>query len=236
MTPDHVAAATDRFAAGLAEADPRADVPACPGWTVLDLVTHLANVHTWAAGIVESRGPVDQPRERPGDAALPRWYADRAGRLVDALSGADPDAPCWNFAHREGTVSFWSRRQVHETLMHLVDLDQAHSRVTELGRETCVDGVSETLEVFVPRLHARGHVADLVGPVTLSASDTGDTWTLRPDGDQPPRLERGGSAVTEVVTGTAQELWLLLWKRGDAVVRAGDADVVGRLLASRLSA
>jgi hypothetical protein len=39
------------------------------------------------------------------------------------------------------------------------------------------------------------------------------------------------------VEGTAEELWLLLWKRADPdVVRAGDADRLARLLASRLTA
>lgn len=234
-TTDDVAAATGRFATGLRQADPHADVPACPGWEVHDLVAHLGNVHAWAAGVVAAGRPVDQPEETPC-ASLQEWYADRAGRLVDVLSGADPDAPCWNFAGVRETVGFWVRRQVLETLMHLVDLDQAHRRVTDLDPATCADGVSETFEVFLPRLHARGHAAELAGPVSFASVDTGETWTLVPDADGPPRLEIGGNAAVDVVTGTAEQLWLRLWRRGDAVTVAGDDDVVGRLLASRLSA
>lgn len=235
-TPDAVAAAAERFAAALAQADPDAAVPACPGWTVTDLVTHLGNVHTWAAAIVMSASPVEAPDGRPGDTALDEWYAARAVHLVGVLADADPDAACWNFAGVHETAGFWSRRQLHETLMHLVDLDQAHGRPTPLEPATCADGVTETLEVFVPRLHARGHVADLVEPVSFRATDTGDAWTLHPDPGSHSRLTRGlsGGASEHLVAGTAEQLWLRLWNRGGQVM--GSGEVVDRLLASRLSA
>jgi uncharacterized protein (TIGR03083 family) len=234
-TPDDVAAAAERFAGALADADPAAAVPACPGWTVADLVAHLGNVHTWAAAIVMSGGRVEAPDGRPGETALDGWYAARAVHLVGVLSDADPDAPCWSFARVHQTVGFWNRRQLHETLMHLVDLDQAHGRRTALDPATCADGVTETLEVFVPRLHARGHVADLDRPVSLVATDTGDTWTLVPEPGTHPQLDRG-SPAEDRVTGTAEQLWLRLWNRGSDVVLSGDSAAVTRLLTSRLSA
>jgi len=95
--------------------------------------------------------------------------------------------------------------------------------------------VSETFEVFGPRLHARGHVADLDRPVSFVATDTGDVWTLVPDPGRHPRLERS-SPLADRVTGTAEQLWLRLWNRGSEVAVSGDTSVVDRLLASRLSA
>jgi uncharacterized protein (TIGR03083 family) len=235
-TPDDVATAAERFAGALAEADPTAVVPACPGWTVLDLVAHLGNVHTWAAAIVESGGPVEEPQQQPGDVRLDAWYAARASHLLGVLTASDPDAPCWNFAHVHGTAGFWRRRQLLEILMHLVDLDQAHGRRTALDPEACADGVGETLEVFGPRLHARGFPADLAAPVSLVATDTGDAWTLSPGLSGPPLLSRGDALSVHRVTGTAEQLWLRLWNRGSDGTVSGDAAVVGRLLASRLSA
>lgn len=91
--------------------------------------------------------------------------------------------------------------------------------------------MSETFEVFVPRLHARGHEADLAVPVSFRAVDTGNAWTLLPRPGTHPRVERGLGA-DHVVTGTAEQLWLRLWNRGDQI--AVD-DVVARLLGSRLS-
>lgn len=234
-TPEDVATAAERFATGLAGADPTAAVPACPGWTVRDLVAHLGNVHTWAAAIVASGGPVEEPTTDPGRAPLDQWYAARAAHLVQVLADSDPATPCWNFARVGEVAGFWRRRQLHEVLMHLVDLDQAHGRGTDLEPATCADGVSETFEVFGPRLHARGVRVDLAAPVSLVATDTGDVWTLHPVDDGPPSVSRG-APVTDRVTGTAAQLWQRLWKRGDDVTVSGDADLVAGLLASRLSA
>lgn len=237
LTPDDVRRATDRFAAGLVDAEAEAAVPACPGWTVRDLVAHLGNVHAWAGRIVEAGGPVEAPDEQPADSDLAGWYAARADRLVRTLAAADPEGPCWNFAGVDQRRGFWSRRQVHETLMHLVDLDQAHARTTDLEPDHCADGVSETLEVFLPRMHGRGHPADLAGPVSLRATDTGHGWTLSPrDGEHPGVTQGPGVPAEDRLEGTAEQLWLLLWKRGDDVVRIGDADRLTRLLASRLTA
>lgn len=230
-TPPDVAAATERFARAVVDADPSAEVPACPQWTVLDLVTHLGNVHVWAAGIVASGDAVAEPDDRP-DGDLPRWYAERAAHLVSTLEASDSEAACWNFAGVGEVAGFWVRRQLLETLMHLVDLDQACRRPTELDPTICADGVSETFEVFVPRMHARGHEADLAAPVSFRAVDTGETWTLLPRRGAHPELERARSA-DHLVTGTAEQLWLRLWNRGGQVTAEGE--VVARLLGSRLS-
>jgi uncharacterized protein (TIGR03083 family) len=235
-TPDDVATAAERFATALADADPGAAVPACPGWTVVDLVAHLGNVHTWAAAIVTSGGAVQEPVQQPGEVALDAWYAARATHLLGVLAASDPDAPCWNFARVHETAGFWRRRQLLEISMHLVDLDQAHGRRTALDPAPCADGVSETFEVFGPRLHARGFPADLAAPVSFVATDTGDTWTLSPGTSGPPLLSRGGALSVHRVTGTAEQLWLRLWNRGADVTPSGDPAVVERLLASRLSA
>lgn len=234
-TAEHVAAAAERFATSLATADPAAEVPACPGWTVTDLVTHLGNVHTWAAAIVMSGGPVEAPEGRPGESALDQWYAARAAHLVQVLADSDPAAPCWNFARVGEVAGFWRRRQLHEVLMHLVDLDQAHGRTTHLEPTACADAVTKTFEVFGPRLHARGVRVDLAGPVSFVATDTGDAWTLRPGGEGPPSLDRD-DPVDDRVTGTAEQLWLRIWKRGDGGDVSGDQALVTRLLDSRLSA
>lgn len=235
MTAD-VRRATDRFAAGLVEADPTAPVPACPDWRVADLVAHLGNVHAWAARIVESGEPATTPDDVPEAGDLEPWYRERADRLILALEAADLDEPCWNFSGVHPRKGFWPRRQLHETQMHLVDLDQAHGRPTDLDAEQCADGVSEVIEVFGPRMFARGFRVDLDGPVGLVATDTGDSWTLEPAESGPPQLAGTGAPPPDRLEGTAQELWLLLWERADdGVARVGEADRLARYLASRLT-
>ncbi|MDQ4055480.1 MAG: maleylpyruvate isomerase family mycothiol-dependent enzyme [Actinomycetota bacterium] len=236
-TTEDVRRATSRFASGLADADPAAEVPSCPGWTVLDLVAHLGNIHAWAAGVVDTgrRGPASEDRPDPG--RLQTWYAERAGVLLTALEASDPEAPCWNFAGVQETKGFWRRRQMLETQMHLVDLDQAHGRPTDLEADDCADGVTETCEIFLPRLHARGYPADLAEPVSFVATDTRHRWTLTPCEGLPPALTlASGVLANDRLQGTAEQLWLLLWKRADdGVERIGDAERLSRLLASRLT-
>lgn len=235
MTPADVRRATDRFASGLDGADPTAPVPACPGWTVHDLVAHLGNIHAWTTAIVTAGAPAEEPEDEPGT-DLRCWYQERADPLVEVLADTDPGQPCWNFARVAETAGFWSRRQVHETQMHLVDLDQASGRKTYVPPADAADGVAETFEVFGPRMHARGFAVDLDAPVSLTTLDTGAAWTLTPEPGSHPRLVPGATAADRL-EGRAEDLWLLLWKRrDDGVVRHGDRGRLDRLLASRLSA
>lgn len=234
---EDVRRATSRFAAALADADPDAVVPSCPGWTVLDLAAHLGNVHAWATAIVDTGRSGAEPEEWPDPSALQQWYAERAGGLLAALEAADPEAPCWNFAGVHETKAFWRRRQTLETLMHLIDLDQAHARQTELDPDDCADGVTECFEVFLPRMHARGFPVDLVAPASFVASDTGHKWTLTPaEGRSPWLTVANGVLADDRVEGTAEQLWLLLWNRADeGVARIGDGQRLSRLLGSRLT-
>ncbi len=233
-TLDDLRVSADRFAATLTTADPAAIVPACPGWSVHDLVHHIGGVHAWATAIVSTGDRARPPQEEPG-ADLSGWYAARATALVDVLAAADPAAVCWNFAGVDQTVGFWLRRQVHEIRMHLVDLDQAHGRPPELDPAMSADGLDETLTTFLPRMH-HAAPADLAGEVSLVATDTGHGWTLSPRTGSWPEVRRGGEPAETRLEGTAAALLLLWWKRADAGVRReGDTAALERLLASRLT-
>ncbi len=237
-TADDVRRGTERFAAALADADPTAAVPACPGWTVRDLVSHIGNVYTWSASVVDARAQAPRAHDEAPAVGLVDWYAGRADRLVASLAAAGGEESCWNFAGVDETTGFWVRRQVHETAMHLIDLDQAHQRPTSVDPAAATDGITETLEVFLPRLHAAGQPADLVAPLSLVATDTTTTWTLTPEPDAPPavHVDSGTGVAEDRLVGTAESLWLLLWKRADdGVAREGDPDRLARFLDSKLS-
>ncbi|HEU4515301.1 MAG TPA: maleylpyruvate isomerase family mycothiol-dependent enzyme [Nocardioidaceae bacterium] len=206
----------------LESCDVGARVPACPRWSTYDLVVHLGNVHAWAATIVETGKSTpsqnDEPRShRPRD--LSEWYVGKAGDLLAVLRDADPHAECWTLSPADRTKGFWQRRQAHETLVHLVDLHQASGSTTDVPARLAADGVAEVLEVFLPRMHARGRHADLTAPLLLSTTDTDDTWLVTPGGPGAPPESRpvGGSDLvdrgTDLVTATAADLMLLLWKR-----------------------
>lgn len=214
---EEFAAAAERLAVAVASCDLRARVVDCPGWTTYDLLVHVGNVHAWAATIVETgRAAVGQHDEPPH--ARPRsvseWYAGKAEDLYEVLKGADPAAPCWNFAFGPGRTDFWPRRQVHETTIHQVDLDRTLGRVTPIAPAIARDGVDEVLGVFLHRMHTRGHVADLSGPVALTATDTGDTWVVAPRTSGPGVQHRTSPGATgDRLEAPADVLYRLLWKR-----------------------
>jgi uncharacterized protein (TIGR03083 family) len=263
---EEYAAAAERLAVAVAWSDLRAPVPGCPGWSVLDLVVHVGNVHAWAATIVETGRAAAEQNDRPSSSrprAVSSWYAGKAEDLYEVLRGADPDAPCWNFAFGSGTKRFWPRRQLHETTIHQVDLDRTLHRDTEIEPAVGRDGVDEVLGVFLHRMHQRGRPAALDRPLAVTATDTGDSWVVSPHPRPaatplvpaqavgttsevvptlPPTVEHRRSshppAVEDRVEGTAAVLYRLLWGRADVdaadVLLAGDEQRVRRVLASRL--
>lgn len=216
---DHLAQ-FERTAAELAEAfaatDPAAAVPNCPGWTVADLALHIGAGQRWAASILLSGTSQRVPSVHRTTASWSDWYAGTTAALVAAIKAVDPEEPCWNFAPVDQLAGFWVRRRLHETVVHLVDAQQAASTGTELSIPPAIaaDGVDEVFGVFLPRMLMRGFPTAVDAAVGVRATDTGDEWTLTPVGDdRPPQVDRGRAEGAAVISGTASELLLTLWRR-----------------------
>ena len=137
-------------------------MPSCPEWTVADLAEHLGGIHRWAEALVRDRAAVRKtlgelggsPDERPtpdDDAATwAAWIRVGGRRLIATLREAEPDAPMWAWG-ADQHIRFWSRRQVHETIVHR--WDAALASLGRLAASACVadpvvavDGVDEFLE------------------------------------------------------------------------------------------
>jgi uncharacterized protein (TIGR03083 family) len=182
---EEFASAAEWFSDALLRAPLKGPVPGCPGWTVLDLATHLGNIHAWAATIVETGRPAEVLADRPGSGRsrkVAAWYLAKAEDLYSVLREAPEDRPCWNFAEGAGVAGFWQRRQTHETLLHGADLAAASGVGERLPAGLAADGVDEVLTVFLRRMHARGLPADLVAPLVLRAVDVERSWVVEPAG------------------------------------------------------
>ncbi|MEU4311353.1 maleylpyruvate isomerase family mycothiol-dependent enzyme [Nocardia sp. NPDC024068] len=201
------------FLASIPDADPSAPVPRCGDWTVRDLVEHLAFVHHWAAA--NARAHRAEPLgDGPFD--LVAHYSSCATELRETLAELDPAATARILAHPEpigeGPVSFWQRRQVHETLVHAHDLRAAIAGRGALGLvravpEVWADTVEEVLTVFYPRQVGTGRMAPLPTALALTATDLDGTpeWVLGEPG--------AGGEIAVRVSGPAEGLALLLWGR-----------------------
>jgi uncharacterized protein (TIGR03083 family) len=185
-----------------------------PGWTVHDVIAHLAGDFLWVLGTLATRVP---PRvglvavETRGTALCDEWDAVSA-RLVDRLGGIDPLEPCPNFAQGDrGVLGFHPRHQALETTIHRWDVESAVGEHAPIDPEVATDGIAELFEVYTRRYSPH----QLSGPLTLACSDTASGWLIAPserDGFVEIGPWAGGDADVEA---PADDLLLLLWQRID---------------------
>jgi uncharacterized protein (TIGR03083 family) len=224
MTPDEylpvLQKTNARFADAAAEAvlarGWRAPVPGCPGWTLADLVWHLAEVQHFWAWVVRTRatdpGTYPEPIRHPDDELLGFGLAQSA-ELETVLDGADPAERVWTWAPRQD-VGFVLRRQVVEAVVHTADVEQVLGDVHPVRADVGLDGLDEWLEVMVPGALPQGPPAD-AHPVVLHAVDVGVERVLFP-GSWPVPIAR--------LTGTAGDLLLAVWRRVPLEVLTVDGD------------
>jgi len=194
----------------------RARVPGCPEWTLADLVRHVCEGQHFWAWVVRTRAQdpssyVDPP-PRVDDELLGVLSA-RNAELETALRGADLHEPVWTWAPQKD-VAFVLRRQAHEAVIHVVDVEQVIDDVRPIPPDVALDGLDEWLEVVVPRLLPQGPPGD-AHPVVFHAVDADAERTLFP-GSRPFPIA--------ALTGTAGDLLMAAWHRIplDVVTVEGD--------------
>ncbi|WP_229904644.1 maleylpyruvate isomerase family mycothiol-dependent enzyme [Lentzea cavernae] len=219
------------------KAGPDAEVPTCPEWTVLKLVRHMAEVHTWAGQAVvtePSSGRPEWPKApRDWDEAI-SWWDKGLARLVERLREVPADRPAWTF-HDEQVAGFWARRQAHETSIHRLDAElAAGAELPSLvfDSEFAADGIDEMLTIMMPRQLVLGRVVEATGHVLVHAADAGQAWEvwLAPG---EPLVVTGvlDSAVNADATlaGTADAVYRALWGRPGHAIVSGDESLLAAL-------
>ncbi|WP_040339529.1 maleylpyruvate isomerase family mycothiol-dependent enzyme [Candidatus Blastococcus massiliensis] len=221
---DHTAALAreqEAFASLASDAPGDLPVPACGTWTAEVLVRHLATVHRWAALAVGTDDTEALPDVRPVFRSTSAAdYGAAAAELRAAL--ADPARPCVTLTG-PGTAAWWTRRQVHETLIHRLDLTAALGREATADPAVAADCVAEVVDVLQPRQVALGRMAPLDRGVRLTAPS--GSWVLGPD------------PVAEI-TGSEPALALLVWRRmrvdDERLTVTGDRAAAAAVLAQPL--
>ncbi len=198
----HLRRELDSFAACLG-GDLAAPVEYCGDWTLYDLADHLGDGNLWAATAITEKHGDRQNEPAPSDHdGLATWFAHTAAVLLDAAS-ADPDTAAWTF-YPPHTVGFWRRRRAQETLIHRWDAEHALGLPSTFDPDLAGDGIAEVIDTTMHRMIARGRARPPEQAVRFVASGTGSSWILGP----------GRPVAT--VTGTAQDLLLMLWNRKSA--------------------
>jgi uncharacterized protein (TIGR03083 family) len=215
-------------------------VPACPGWVMRDLVRHLGEIHLWAAANIVSPKPhwlhvgqladlqrywPDLAAEWPEDDELIAWYRATHANLVHVLRTAPLDVEAFTFLPAPSPLTMWARRQASELAIHRFDAESAQEVVTHYDPRFAADMLDELVSGFAPHF-----TIDAVGDdrvLQVVAADVDERWwvTMGPDG---VTTSRTGDRADLTVTGTAAELYLLLWNRSsDSTVHlAGDVELM----------
>lgn len=236
---DGLLAAGRLMAEAATESSLDAVVPTCPDWTLRDLVHHVGGVHRWATYIVgdEMSEFPDDPLATlvggwPSDDELTDWLLDGVDHLYEALDAAAPDMQCVTFLEAASPVDMWMRRMCHETSIHRVDAELAAGDVvTPIPPVEAADGVDELVSCWITRRGGRLRSSSAVKRMSLRTTDADEAWLLRigPDG---VTTRRSAGPADCAIAGTAHDLFVTLWHRGDPSILdvKGEAKVLDLFL------
>jgi len=232
---DLISAITEHSDGLAAAADGNLDaaVEYCPGWTVADLVAHVFEVHWFwnaiAAQLLQEPPTDDDRPPRPSDDELVQQFRAGADRLVSSLSAADQAARVWTWAPSQQDVAFITRHQVQEAAVHHWDAAHAAGIKLALPHDLAVDAIEEFLTFSVSSLsdHSENPRPSLDGVFALAATDADASWTVSDD-DLPGtvRFSRGATGDLRTISGTASDL--LLWLYGRGQLDGDDTELIAR--------
>ncbi|MFQ4150249.1 maleylpyruvate isomerase family mycothiol-dependent enzyme [Arthrobacter sp. LAPM80] len=200
-------------------------VPACPGWSLEDLLGHLGSIERWVVDVLREGRYVEEQTPPEGGGA--EWFLEGVDDFHAAMADLDLEAPCWNFGPPPRKAGFWLRRQAHEHAVHLLDACQASGLAAApgLGEGFMLDGVDEVLAMFVPRQFRLNRMLELEGAVAFHVPRS-NSWTV------------GQGPITASITAPVHEMYLGLWGRSnlaDTATIEGDASLALRVLQGPLT-
>lgn len=229
---EHVRIDGERLVSVAGEAS-AAPIPSCPGWTMHDLVTHVARVYEHKIECTElGHEPDPWPPAWPVDRDDVVWLADAHARLLAMFgshSASDPSATWWP---PDQTVGFWARRMAHETAVHRVDAELAIGQARPVDSQLALDGIDEVLTIMLAGDWSEAPDASTGQRVAVASG--GRRWlvTLEPTAVS---IDEGADDADAAIEGDPSDVLLWLWGRAgdDAVTRTSDG--IAALLRARLA-
>lgn len=219
-----------------ARGDLTAPVVHCPGWSVADLVWHVTEVHWFWGTIVDERlsePPGDDRRpERAADDALVDVFRAGADRLVDVLGSADQGASVWTWFPPRQEVGFVTRHQVQEAAVHHWDAANAVGSAWSMEPTAAADAVEEFLTCSLAEDDDIAQIGvTLPAPLTLAATDTGQSWTVSQVTPSSGLTWQPGTG-DPTLSATAADLLLWIYQRVELPVSHPDVVAAFRRLNS----
>ena len=220
---------------GAAEDALDAPVPTCPGWTVDDVVRHVAKVYEHKIASTELQHVPDPwPPAWPPNRDPVGWFHDAHARLIAMFRMHQPEDPSPTWWPDDQTVGFWARRMAHETAIHGVDVESVSGSLTPLPTELAVDGVDEILTIMLAGDRSEAPSPESVGQRVAVIGDD-RAWVVALEPSEIRVTEGSGDGVSATVGGDPSNVDLWLWGRApDGAIAASGAARDVRLLRERL--
>ena len=206
-------------------------VPTCPEWTIEKLAAHVGRVHRWSQYVVAHQSaarPVAEEMNLSRGPVSASWLEDGVARLVATLRSTAPDTPMWVWGE-DPRAAWWARRQLHETLVHRLDLEIALGRSHDVEPRWAMDAIDEFLaNANAARAFSKGFTQlTRSGTIAFVATDSErrTSITVLPDGT----LAQTDSAPDVVVEGHSLALLLTVLRRTNGreveLAMSGDVDL-----------
>lgn len=185
------------------------EVPNCPGWSVEQVIVHLALglglSYPYALRAPEDSTPeqawadVPHPKIKPtGKQAINR-FAKEMDACVALFRDTDPDKPCWTYDD-SSRARFWFRRAAIETALHRIDVAEALGlRAIIIKPARLADAIEDAVEFALPL------AAELSG-------QTPAAMTIRVSGSDQVLTVGEGSPEAEI-TADGDTMLAALWGR-----------------------
>lgn len=229
MTIDHVSllrSASDELGRA-AESNPTLPIPECPGWSAADVLGHVGRVYAMVASILRLRSTeyvAPGPEATPPTEGLGAWFAERRTEVCDLLATIEPEVPVWTWSSKQ-EAGFYHRRMLHETVVHLGDVERSLGRPVTVAREVALDGIDEFFEVVLPFALTRGRATLPSGSLHLHCTDGEGEWMIRMDQGEV-RLTHEHAKGDVAWRGPAIDLYFATWGRWSPQVEAfGDMEI-----------
>lgn len=209
-----------RYFLGLTPSQLAVEVPSCPGWTVQDVVRHVA---AFAAGC-RAWCEIDDPGDAGPFAVMTATMAKvqplpldqlvvELDRYDTALAGRPPESPVWGHLGRE-SIAWHGWHSMNEWGIHRHDVETALGQPSHLTIDRSVDALKWTTDYVFPMIQKFRQIEPF-DAVRLIADDGMD-------------YVAGYGDPTATLRGSARDLLLHLWRRPH-----GPVTIEGNPLAAR---
>jgi uncharacterized protein (TIGR03083 family) len=159
------------------------------------------------------------------------WLRAGGHSLVATLRAADPDESMWAWG-ADQHVRFWARRQLHETLVHRIDLELAMGAASIVEPAIALDAVDE----FLDNLKSDRDIAVRARPtrsavesLEIRTTDSTRSWAVELTANGYEFVDAVSESDATLIAEPAELLAVLLrrrpYKQCDVVIE-GDESLV----------